>query len=463
MTKNNKTKETKILPLWGLLVSILISSIVLIAINFYTLKTMSSVRAYINGESNYSKGEKNATQSLISYLHTADIKYWEEFESNISIPRGDSIARATLLENGSRDIVRNGFLQGINHKDDIEDMIWLFNTFKNLPLLAGSIATWKAGDSLIYQKYIIACQIRSAIENRTIEMNKEKFLAALARNRKAFNSKEMEFSASLGTIARKIRDYLFYANTIILLLILGNVSAYAMIMVRRRKEQNRALSHANKELDRIAHTLSHDLKAPINSLLGLLNLAKKENDPESLKTYFEIMQRTLDKQERFIKEIIAISKENRKTVKKEIVELDYLIEQVINMHKHMPAASDIKFKRHIGVHRIFADLHRLEIILNNLVSNAIKYHDQKKNEKIIEINTYSEKDKIRIDVTDNGIGIENNDKSKIFEMYYMSSNREKGSGLGLFLVKEALEKLEGEILVKSVKGEGSTFSVILKK
>ncbi|MBX2943522.1 MAG: HAMP domain-containing histidine kinase [Cyclobacteriaceae bacterium] len=463
MTKNNKTKETKILPLWGLLVSILISSIVLIAINFYTLKTMSSVRAYINGESNYSKGEKNATQSLISYLHTADIKYWEEFESNISIPRGDSIARATLLENGSRDIVRNGFLQGINHKDDIEDMIWLFNTFKNLPLLAGSIATWKAGDSLIYQKYIIACQIRSAIENRTIEMNKEKFLAALARNRKAFNSKEMEFSASLGTIARKIRDYLFYANTIILLLILGNVSAYAMIMVRRRKEQNRALSHANKELDRIAHTLSHDLKAPINSLLGLLNLAKKENDPESLKTYFEIMQRTLDKQERFIKEMIAISKENRKTVKKEIVELDYLIEQVINMHKHMPAASDIKFKRHIGVHRIFADLHRLEIILNNLVSNAIKYHDQKKNEKIIEINTYSEKDKIRIDVTDNGIGIENNDKSKIFEMYYMSSNREKGSGLGLFLVKEALEKLEGEILVKSVKGEGSTFSVILKK
>lgn len=424
---------------------------------------MSSVRAYINGESNYSKGEKNATQSLISYLHTADIKYWEEFESNISIPRGDSIARATLLENGSRDIVRNGFLQGINHKDDIEDMIWLFNTFKNLPLLAGSIATWKAGDSLIYQKYIIACQIRSAIENRTIEMNKEKFLAALARNRKAFNSKEMEFSASLGTIARKIRDYLFYANTIILLLILGNVSAYAMIMVRRRKEQNRALSHANKELDRIAHTLSHDLKAPINSLLGLLNLAKKENDPESLKTYFEIMQRTLDKQERFIKEMIAISKENRKTVKKEIVELDYLIEQVINMHKHMPAASDIKFKRHIGVHRIFADLHRLEIILNNLVSNAIKYHDQKKNEKIIEINTYSEKDKIRIDVTDNGIGIENNDKSKIFEMYYMSSNREKGSGLGLFLVKEALEKLEGEILVKSVKGEGSTFSVILKK
>lgn len=463
MTKNNKTKETKILPLWGLLVSILISSIVLIAINFYTLKTMSSVRAYINGESNYSKGEKNATQSLISYLHTADIKYWEEFESNISIPRGDSIARATLLENGSRDIVRNGFLQGINHKDDIEDMIWLFNTFKNLPLLAGSIATWKAGDSLIYQKYIIACQIRSAIENRTIEMNKEKFLAALARNRKAFNSKEMEFSASLGTIARKIRDYLFYANTIILLLILGNVSAYAMIMVRRRKEQNRALSHANKELDRIAHTLSHDLKAPINSLLGLLNLAKKENDPENLKIYFEIMQRTLDKQERFIKEMIAISKENRKTVKKEIVELDYLIEQVINMHKHMPAASDIKFKRHIGVHRIFADLHRLEIILNNLVSNAIKYHDQKKNEKIIEINTYSEKDKIRIDVTDNGIGIENNDKSKIFEMYYMSSNREKGSGLGLFLVKEALEKLEGEILVKSVKGEGSTFSVILKK
>ena len=90
---------------------------------------------------------------------------------------------------------------------------------------------------------------------------------------KTLTLKENEFSESLGAVARKTKDYLFYANAIIILLILGNVSAYAMIMVRKRNEQNTALTHANKELDRMAYAVSHDLRAPIHSMLGLVNLA----------------------------------------------------------------------------------------------------------------------------------------------------------------------------------------------
>lgn len=449
--------------MWGLLVSIFISSIVLILINYYTLKTMSSVRAYINGESNYSKGEKDATQNLVSYIHTRDHSDWEAFLNNISIPKGDSLARVTLLSNGSLDVVRKGFLQGNNHQEDIEDMIWLFQTFRDFPLMAEPIAIWEMGDSLVHQKYVIGNEIKKAIESGTIEENELRFLEALSKNRRAITSKEKEFSTSLGTVARTIRDYLFYANTIIVLLILGNVSAYAMMMVRKRNEQNRELANANKELDRIAYGVSHDLRAPINSMLGLVNLAQKEQDQEKVMSYLQMMKQTLDKQERFIKEMVTVSKENRQIVKKEIVELYYLVEQVINIHKHMPAAADIKFYTHIGVHRVFTDPQRLEIILNNLVSNAIKYHDPSKKEKSIEVNTYSDKDKIRIDVVDNGSGIDAKDKSKIFDMYYMSKDREKGTGLGLFLVKEALSKIDGEIQVNSVKGEGSTFSVILKK
>jgi signal transduction histidine kinase len=198
-------------------------------------------------------------------------------------------------------------------------------------------------------------------------------------------------------------------------------------------------------------------------MMGLVSIAQLEDDPKKIQDYLVMMQNTLDKQERFIKEMITMSKENRQILKKEIVELDYLAEQVINLHKHMPAANGINFVTRIGVHRIFTDPHRLEVILNNLVSNAIKYHDQSKADKKIEISTYSQNDKIKIDVTDNGLGIEGKDKSRIFEMYYMSKDREKGSGLGLFIVKEAIIKLGGEIEVKSVKGEGSTFTIILNK
>lgn len=424
---------------------------------------MSSVRAYINGESNYSKGEKDATQSLISYIYSEDVKDWDEFIKGISIPLGDSIARVNLLSGGSEQVIRNGFLQGNNHEEDIDDMIWLFKTFKNMPLMSGPIDIWEKGDMIIKEKYKIANQIKSSIENGTIDKNKLEFISALNRNRQALTRKEKEFSESLGVAARKIRDYLFYANAIIILLILGNVTVYSLIMVRKRNEQNKALSNANKELDRIAYGVSHDLKAPISSMLGLVNLAQKEKDQEKLDAYLGMMRKTLSKQEQFIKEMIMISRESTQPVKKEIVELYYLIEQVINVHKHMPAALGIKFYMHVGVHRVFTDPHRLEVILNNLVSNAIKYHDQSKDDKIIEINTYSDKDQIKIDVVDNGIGIDGKDKSKIFEMYYMSTDREKGTGLGLFIVKEALAKLDGEIHVKSEKGLGSTFSVILKK
>ena len=93
-------KTIRKLPLLGLLAIIFISSILLVTINYYTLEIMSAVRAYINGESNYSKGEKDATLSLISYIQTNEPKYWDDYISNIQIPQGDSLARAELLVNG---------------------------------------------------------------------------------------------------------------------------------------------------------------------------------------------------------------------------------------------------------------------------------------------------------------------------------------------------------------------------
>lgn len=456
-------KTIRKLPLLGLLAIIFISSILLVTINYYTLEIMSAVRAYINGESNYSKGEKDATLSLISYIQTNEPKYWDDYISNIQIPQGDSLARAELLVNGDERTIRNGFLQGNNHANDIADMIWLFQTFKNLPLMAEPIAIWEKADTLIWEKHVLAHAIKASIESGTINDNQNYFLNALKQNSYALTEKEMEFSESLGATARKIRDYLFIANVLIILLILGSVTYHAYKILKQLEGHNQELTHANEELDRMAYGVSHDLRAPINSMIGLVNLAKGERNFEKVETYLDMMKKTLASQERFIKEMIAITKENKKVLKLEVVDLDNLIEQVIGMHKHMTGADGIEFSKFVGVHKVFTDSYRLEIILNNLVSNAIKYHDQSKSEKTIEIHTRSENDKVIIDVIDNGMGIEGKDKSRIFEMYYMSKDREKGSGLGLFIVKEAISKIGGEIRVESTKGVGSTFTVVLKK
>jgi signal transduction histidine kinase len=460
---NTGIKAIRRLPLWGLLAIIFVSSNLLVAINYYTLETMSAVRAYINGESNYSKGEKDATQSLISYIQTSDTKYWEDYLTNIQIPQGDSLARGVLQNEENEELARKGFLQGHNHIEDVNEMIWLFRTFKDLPLMAEPIGIWEKGDSLIWEKHKLANTIKAAIEGGTIHENQSYFLDALKLNSYKLTQKEKEFSESLGATARKIRDYLFYTNTFIILLILGSVTYYAYKILKRLEGHNQELTHANEELDRIAYGVSHDLRAPINSMLGLVNLAKAEKNSEMTNTYLGMIKDSLRNQERFIKEMIAISKENKKVLKREIVDLGFLIDQVINLHKHMSGAEEITFSKSVGVHRVFSDSHRLEIILNNLVSNAIKYHDESKSDKYIKIKTYSNQDSICIDVEDNGIGIEGKDKSKIFEMYYMSKDREKGTGLGLFIVKEAMAKIGGEIKVESAKGAGSTFTVILNK
>ncbi|MEQ8423625.1 MAG: hypothetical protein RIA63_02880, partial [Cyclobacteriaceae bacterium] len=101
---------------------------------------MSSVRAYINGESHYSKGEKDATYNLIAFIHSKDQNDWDDFLMNMEIPQGDSTARVNLISGGPEKIIVEGFLKGNNHSEDIDEMIWLFKTFEDVPLMKVPIA-----------------------------------------------------------------------------------------------------------------------------------------------------------------------------------------------------------------------------------------------------------------------------------------------------------------------------------
>ena len=144
-------------------------------------------------------------------------------------------------------------------------------------------------------------------------------------------------------------------------------------------------------------------------------------------------------------------------------ELDQLIEETINLHRHMPEAAGIAFKTNVGIYKVFSDKHHLEVILRNLVSNAIKYHDGAKQNQFILIQTSSDRDKVKIEVVDNGIGIDDKDQQNIFNMYYKTGNSLNSSGLGLHIVSEMVKKLEGTIAVQSSKGVGTTFTLLLRK
>ncbi len=460
---DEKLKGLAFSPLTGLVTIIIISLVLLILINFYSLRTMSAMRAYINGESAYSKGEKNASQSLITFINTRDMVEWNEFLENIKIPIGDRIAREGLLNGASLDSIKEGFLEGGNHPDDVDNMIWLFKTFQTLPLMREPIKIWSRADSLIRQKHSLAQRIEHAIAHDVIEDEKVHLLIALKENMMQLTIEEQNFSTTLGRTARRITSYLFLACVFLTLVIIGAVSLYIFKLLKSINQRNKDLAEVNKELDRLVYTISHDLRSPINSMMGLIGLAQRETKMDQMGMYLKMMDQSLKKMETFVKETIEMSKENRSEVKKEIVELSPLVEQVISLHRHIPEASGIRFSAEIGVYRVFSDRHKLEVILGNLISNAIKYHDRDKHDKFIKVITASEMDKVRIEVIDNGIGIDSDDQAKVFDMFYMSTSHDKGSGLGLYIVNEMVTKLGGQVMIRSKLGEGSTFSVVLSK
>ena len=110
---------------------------------------------------------------------------------------------------------------------------------------------------------------------------------------------------------------------------------------------------------------------------------------------------------------------------------------------------------------LITDKNRLNIILNNLISNAITYQDPSKNDPLVNIKVDMSDTETNIIVKDNGIGISKELQEKIFDMFFRGSENSDGSGLGLYIVKESVEKLNGTINVRSVPGKGSEFRVLI--
>ncbi len=227
-------------------------------------------------------------------------------------------------------------------------------------------------------------------------------------------------------------------------------------------QKNRDLEKVNSELDSFVYRVSHDLRAPLTSILGLINLLQMETDVEKQKYYITLQEKSVRKLDNFIQDIINLSRNSRQELLVEKINFEELIKYIIE-GQHFSEYSNIIEKRvHIDMKADFySDKKRLGIILNNLVSNGIKYCNPRQENPMIEITVSADDDKAVIDIRDNGMGIADEHISKIFTMFYRAHQDNSGSGLGLYIVKETIEKLYGAISVKSRMRQGSTFTVTL--
>jgi signal transduction histidine kinase len=227
---------------------------------------------------------------------------------------------------------------------------------------------------------------------------------------------------------------------------------------------NEELKKSNKELDGFVYSVSHDLRAPLSSMLGVIGLCEMGAPDPFMQKNISLLKSSIKKLDGFIMDILDYSRNSRLEINRQEIHFNDLLSDISNNLKFMGASDqrnvEIRMTIRNGV-PFHSDQSRLSIILNNLISNSIRYQNPEVPDPFVEICVDVCETAANILVRDNGIGIGKENQEKVFNMFYRVSTKSVGSGLGLYIVKETVEKLSGVIKLKSELGGGTEFSIRL--
>ncbi len=227
---------------------------------------------------------------------------------------------------------------------------------------------------------------------------------------------------------------------------------------RKLAEQNENLKKTNSELDRFVYRASHDLRAPLASVLGLITVSRLEKENQTV--YLDLMEKSIQKLDTFISDIINYSRNTRTQVSYQEIDLKTLLQETLEGLTYMEGYESMEKRIHVEQEAPFySDLFRLKIICSNLLSNAIKYRSSLVGQSYVQVKVHVNSQRAFLEVKDNGQGIAPDQVEKIFEMFYRASESSKGSGLGLYIVKEVVEALKGKIRVHSQLQKGTDFVI----
>jgi signal transduction histidine kinase/ligand-binding sensor domain-containing protein len=225
------------------------------------------------------------------------------------------------------------------------------------------------------------------------------------------------------------------------------------------------LQKTNTELDTFIYRASHDLKGPITRIHGLTSLARLEStSPNDLK-YYELIERVARDMQKLLSKMTHAHEMLNYTVEIEAIDLPVIISDVRDSINFLNGDVDMKYSFDLeNTLSLKSDTFLFSIILTNLMENALIFRkNYPGEEQRIFIKSYQDNNNYYITISDSGIGISKEHVEKIFNMFFRGSDQSKGSGLGLYLVKVAVEKLNGTITVESTFGKSTTFSITLPK
>jgi PAS domain S-box-containing protein len=234
--------------------------------------------------------------------------------------------------------------------------------------------------------------------------------------------------------------------------------------ITQRKTNEATILQTNFELDSFVYRASHDLRAPLRSILGLVNIINTQKEQANSANYLKLIEKSAIKLDNFISDLINFSRNSRAIVDVEEIDFGFILAECRENIRFMENADQVTFLSEVEENKKFySDAKRISILFNNLLSNAIKYQDPNKKQvaSFVKICIRTNAKEAVITIEDNGVGIKKEYLPKIFNMFFRASEKSFGSGLGLYIVRQIVDRLGGDIKVESKLGIGTTFTVVL--
>lgn len=226
--------------------------------------------------------------------------------------------------------------------------------------------------------------------------------------------------------------------------------------------KNEELKKTNAELDNFVYSVSHDLRSPLLGIKGLFSLIFRSSSlDETTRKQLQMADASINRLDATIQEILHYSRNARLGLVVDEFNLDDVVEEIFSDLKHGGPVTMVMSKRCEGNSVVRTDKARVSILLKNLIGNSVKYCRKQAEHQIVDVDMRIHADRIFIEVHDNGEGISPSSLSKVFDMFYRATKSSVGTGLGLYIAKEIVNRLGGEISISSTLGEGTVVKVEL--
>lgn len=519
----NLSIKTKLYFTVGIMAALIAVELVALA---FSIHTLSSVRAYVNGEALWSKGQKDALYQLVCYARTYNEDNFKKFRLSLAVPIADHKALVEFskpADERNEAIIRQSFIEGGNHPDDGTGMLNLFSRFYWVKYINKAIVAWIEADGMLPQFIAIGEKLQTEIQSPARSQERiNAIMDELETMNNRFTILENEFSLQLGEGSRWLeklilRILLGIAITVeftglILAIVVsrgiskgidtilksanavgkGDFSVKAKVYSKdeigvlandfnhmaleleklqseiqdanadlEKKVENRTmeLERKNKELEQFAYVASHDLQEPLKTVsgfVGLLNKQYKGRLDENADKYLEYILNASDRMRTLIKDLLVYSRIGR-AIAFVLADCNILLHEVLaDMDNNI---KESKAKIHTDTLPVLYTFPtELKLLFQNLISNAIKFRKRGVQPEI-NITVTKIPGFWKFAVSDNGIGIDQQHRDRIFVIFQRLHNKKdyEGSGIGLAHCKKIVELHGGEIWVESLPGIGSTF------